>query len=232
MISSATLKTLLYFDIETAGSYETYDTLLINDSRLADLWAKRCVWLRKNSGPELENATEEELWNLKSSLHPEFGRVVCVSFGAFKGEEFVLQSFIGAEEEILKNTNKVLNNAHSKGMKLAGHTIKNFDIPFLGKRMLVQRMEPSPILFAINRKPWENSHMDISDIFSFGGWGQTHSSLDLMSCILGVDSPKDAMNGSQVHDQFYTQDNINDIKKYCEKDVVCVKDCFQKMSFS
>ena len=232
MISESILKTLLYFDIETTGCYETFEELLNKDPRLAHLWEKRCVWLRKNSGPDLADATEEQLWQEKSSLHPEFGRVVCVSFGAYQNDELKVQSFIGGEAEILTNTNKVMNNAFTKGMKLAGHTIKNFDIPYLGKRMLVHRVEPSPLIFSLNRKPWDSPFLDISEMFSFGGWGQTHTSLDLMSALLGVNSPKDDMNGSQVHSQFYMHNNIEEIKKYCEKDVVCVADCFKKLSFS
>jgi uncharacterized protein YprB with RNaseH-like and TPR domain len=141
MISKDTLKKILYFDIETAGINETFSDLKNSDPRLAKIWEKRCVWLRKNSGDEYKEATEDQLWTDKSSLHPEFAKVVCISFGAYNGDDVKIQSVIGEEDEILANANKIFNNAVSKGWKLGGHTIKNFDIPFVGKRMIINKID-------------------------------------------------------------------------------------------
>jgi len=171
-----------------------------------------------------------DFWKIKASLHPEFSKVVCISFGAYHGEEMKIQSFIGEEYEILNNTNKVFNNAISKAWKLGGHTIKNFDIPFVGKRMIINKIDPSSLIANLNRKPWESPYLDISEAFSFGGWGQTHTSLDLMSAVLGLESPKEDMDGSMVHQYFY-EGRIDDIKKYCEMDVRVLMECFNSFSF-
>ena len=234
MISKEILRKTLYFDIETAGIVDSFNDLEISNPRLAQLWKKRCKWLAQNSGEEAKYYTPSDFWKLKSSLHPEFSKVVCVTFGAYQDgvEKLMIKvnSLIGEEAEILNNTNKIFNNANAKGWKLAGHTIKNFDIPFIGKRMIINKINPSILIGALNRKPWESPYLDISDIFSFGGWGQTHSSLDLMSATLGYDSPKDEMDGSQVHQYFY-EGRIDEIKKYCEKDVEALMKCFESFCF-
>ena len=96
--------------------------------------------------------------------------------------------------------------------------------------MIINKIKPSHLVAYLNRKPWESPHLDISDIFAFGGWGQTHTSLDLMACVLGIESPKDNMDGSMVHEYFY-DGKIEDIKKYCEMDVTVLMKCFDALSF-
>ena len=230
MISKNDLRKILYFDIETAGIVEKFEDLQRENPRLAKLWEKRSKWLGLNSGEEFKYYTPNDFWKIKSSLHPEFSKVVCITFGAYSGDDVRINSFIGDENEVLTNTNKIFNNASSKGWKLGGHTIKNFDIPFIGKRMLINRIEPSPIIGVINRKPWDSPYIDLSDLFAFGGWGQTHSSLDLMSAVFGHESPKENMDGSLVHQYFY-EGRIEEIKKYCERDVKSLVDCFSSFSF-
>lgn len=220
----------LYIDIETVGITETLSELQSKNPKLADLWEKRCVWLRKNAGPDLAAAADDLLWEEKSSLHPEFSKIVCVSIGAFKGEVINIRSYYGDnEKEILTNVNKVLQNAKMSGLTIAGHTIKSFDIPFIGKRMVINGISPSSYINFFGKKPWEISVMDISEIFSFGSIGQSHVSLDLMCCVLGIDSPKDCISGKDVHSQYY-QGNIEKIKTYCEKDIEATVACFGKLS--
>jgi hypothetical protein len=230
MISKDTLRKMLYFDIETAGITETFEDLERENPRLAKIWEKRSGWLAKNSGEEMKDYGPSDFWKVKSSLHPEFSKVVCVTFGAYHGDEIKLSSFTGNEHQVLSDCNKVFNNAVTKGWKLGGHTIKNFDIPFIGKRMIINRIDPSPLIASLNRKPWDSPYLDISEIFAFGGWGQTHSSLDLMCCVFGHESPKEDMDGSKVHEYFY-DGKIEEIKKYCEADVKYLMKCFESFSF-
>ena len=231
MISKDQLKKTLYFDVETAGGKEKFIELQRENPRLAKLWEKRCKWLGQNSGEDAKYNTPDDFWVEKSSLHPEFGIIVCISFGAYDDKgNFKIQSFVGDEKTLLENSNKVFNNAWNKGWKLAGHTIKNFDIPFVGKRMIINKINPSPLIFALNRKPWDSPFLDISDIFSFGGWGQVHSSLDLMAACMGLPSPKSEMDGSLVHKYFY-EGRIDEIKKYCVMDVDTLGKCFEGLCF-
>lgn len=230
MIPKSFLDTLLYVDIETAGLYPNFSEVQSKDPKLSQLWEKRCKWLSKNI-EETESKEPEELWLGRASLHPEFGRVVCVSFGIFSGETERITSFYGEnEKDILEKTNKILENSKKKGFKIAGQNIKNFDIPYLGKRMLINGITPDSLIQTWNKKPWETAFVDLAEIFSFGAWGQTFSSLDLISHSLGISSSKDNLEGSKVHEYFWEKKTYEEIKDYCEKDVVCTMKCFSRIS--
>lgn len=230
MLHRSILENSIFFDIETAGLYPTLGELKKKDKHLSELWVKRCKWLQKQIEPG-ESNDPIDLWTNRSSLHPEFGRIVCVSFGVFttEGVERITSFYGDDENDILIKTNKILENSRSKGYKLAGQNIKNFDIPYLGKRMLINNITPDPLIQTWNKKPWETSFLDLAEIFSFGAWGQTFSSLDLISHVLGIPTSKDNMEGSQVHG-YYWEGRSEEIKDYCEQDVVCTMNCFKKIS--
>jgi uncharacterized protein YprB with RNaseH-like and TPR domain len=215
------IEKFLYFDIETAGLYSTFEELQYENPRLALLWSKRAKWLREAYATSNSGKTDSELYLEKASLHPEFGRVVCVSFGNMQEDGTMrLKSFCGSDEfDILIKSNKVFANAKAKGWKLCGHTIKNFDVPFLGKRMLINKINPSQNLVVWNIKPWDMPFLDIAEVFAFGSWQQGFTGLDLMSCVLGIQSPKDEIDGSKVHKTFWEDKNYSLIETYCEKDV-------------
>ena len=230
MLHKGILEGSTFFDIETAGLYPTLSELKEKDEHLAELWVKRCKWLQKQIEPG-ESTDPSDLWLSKSSLHPEFGKVVCVSFGLFtpEGTEKIMSFYGDDEKEILEKSNKVLANTRMKGNKLAGQNIKNFDVPYLGKRMLINKITPDPIIQMWNKKPWESQFLDLAEVFAFGAWGQTFSSLDLISHVLGVPTSKDNMEGSQVH-SYYWDGKSESIKDYCEQDVVCTMKCFERLT--
>jgi hypothetical protein len=230
MLPKILLDSSIFIDIETVGLYPTLEEVYNKDPHLAELWVKRCKWLQKNidSG---ESSDPHDLWESKSSLHPEFGKIVCISFGVFSGDLEKITSFYGEDErDILEKANKILANSRTKNFKIAGQNIKNFDIPFIGKRMLINSVVPDNIIQTWNKKPWETSFTDLAEIFSFGAWGQTFSSLDLVSHVLGVKSSKSLMEGSKVHSSYWKQNMIEEIKNYCEEDVLCTMNCFKKIS--
>ena len=233
MIPKSLIETYNFIDIETVGLYPTLSECRKSDPHLADLWIKRCKWLQKNIEAG-ESSDPEDLWLNKSSLHPEFGKIVCVSFGVFSSDLSLerMNSFYGDDEkEVLEKTNRILANSRTKGFKIAGQNIKNFDIPYLGKRMLINGITPDPIIQTWNKKPWETSFVDLAEIFSFGAWGQTFSSLDLVSHVLGVPTSKDNLDGSKVHNHFWNKDGgLEEIKNYCEQDVYCTMNCFKRIS--
>lgn len=230
MLHKSLIESSIFFDIETAGLYPTLEECRDKDPHLAELWIKRCKWLQKNVDPG-ESTDPNDLWLNRSSLHPEFGRVVCVSFGVFQGETEKITSFYGEDEkDILEKANKILANSRTKGFKIAGQNIKNFDIPYLGKRMIINSITPDPIIQTWNKKPWETSFVDLAEIFAFGAWGQTFSSLDLISHVLGVPTSKDNLDGSMVHSSYWGEKMTEEIKNYCEQDVVCTMNCFKRLS--
>ncbi len=230
MLKKNDINKILYFDVETAGGYRTHEDLVSENPRLAKLWEKRAKYFRGNV-PEMENLTDSEIYLQKSGLEPEFGRVVCVSFGVWENEIKRMTSFYGEDEfDILEKTAKVLNNAASKGMKICGHNIKMFDVPFLGKKMIFNGFEVPFILQIWDKKPWEISILDTAEFFSFGSWSHKFLGLDLLACSLGIDSPKDDIDGSQVHGTFWDGKDHEKIKEYCERDVITVMDVIKKVS--
>jgi hypothetical protein len=231
MIKKEDLKKILYFDVETAKGYESFSDLEDQNPRLAKLWSKRAKYYRDNVNG-MGSLSDSEIYEEKSPLEPEFGRVVCVSFGVWddiQGKR--MTSFYGPNEfEILEKTNKIFLNASAKSMKICGHNIKMFDIPFLGKKMIFNGIVPSSNLQVWDKKPWEMPILDTSEFFSFGSWSQKFLGLDLLACSLGVDSPKEDIEGSQVSGVFWTDGNYDRIKEYCEKDVITVMEILDKVS--
>lgn len=233
MLRKEVIHSLLYFDVETAALYPNIETLHDENPRLYHLWRKRDEYYR-GAYPALANESEESVYKQKAGLEPEFSRVVCVSFGSFTedGDQKYVSFSGNDEKEILNKANKVFNNAMAKGWKLCGHNIKGFDVPCLGKRMIYNEINPSGNLQIWDKKPWEVPYMDTSDIFAFGSWThQKYLSLDLLTCSLGIDSPKDDMDGSKVNDVFWIDKDFEKIESYCEADVRAVMTVMEKICF-
>jgi predicted PolB exonuclease-like 3'-5' exonuclease len=233
MLNKQQISKFLYLDVETACIESNFTDLENSNPRLAKLWEKRCEYY-KNSSEDLKNLDISEIYLKKASLEPEFSRIVCISFGSFNDSgEMVFKSFYGDDElDILEKTNKVLSNAYSKGWKLCGHNIKGFDVPTIGKRMLFNGINPPPNLNIWDKKPWEIPYVDTAEVFSFGNWvHQRYLSLDLLSCSLGVDSPKDSIDGSMVNEVYWINKDYELIKNYCESDVKTVMVSLDKICF-
>ena len=225
MISQSVLEKILFFDLETTGEVATLDQL---DERKAALWHKRCDLLRSKYPETNAELTDEQMWEEKAGLHPEFGRIVCASYGYIKEGEMKLTSYYGEDEvDILEKSKKLISNVGSKGYSLCGHTVKRFDVPYLGKRLMMKGICPPDLLNMYNKKPWEINVIDIAEVWSFGSWQEGFVGLDTMCAVFDVESPKTDMHGSRVHDQFY-KGNIEKIKTYCENDVRATIEVFQK----
>jgi uncharacterized protein YprB with RNaseH-like and TPR domain len=220
MYTQAEIKSLLYFDLETAGRYSTFEEVEEKDPRLAQLFRKRCkdYLFQKEANEDIHY-----LWENNAGLHPEFGMIVCASFGYFDDKmEPKITSYYGENElEILTTARKLLNKCDREGYSLCGHYIKGFDIPYLAKRMIINGMMPPKMIQTHNKKPWEVKHLDTKEMWTFGSYGQSFgASLDLLTCVLGIESPKDKMDGSKVHGEFWVNKNVKGIMGYCEKDVI------------
>lgn len=230
MIKKEEIKNILYFDVETSGGFKNYEDLVMQNPRLAKLWERRAKYFRSNTSG-MEDLTDSEIYSQKAGLEPEFGRVVCVSFGVWEDGKHRMTSFYGEdEEEIMEKTAKVFSNAASKGMKICGHNIKMFDVPFLGRKMVFKGINIPSNLQIWDKKPWEIGIIDTAEFFSFGSWSHKFLGLDLLACSLDIDSPKEDIDGSQVHDTFWIDKDHERIKDYCERDVVTVMNIMEKVS--
>ncbi len=213
------IENLFIIDIETVSEKEHFHLL---DKEWQDLWAQK---ISKSLPPE---TTPEEYYTQRAAILAEFAKIACISFGYFKngGSEwqFRIKSICSEDEtDILKRFVDTIKSLFSKNHKwvFAGHNIKEFDIPFLCRRLLVNNIPiPSYIDFQ-NMKPWETPMLDTLHLWRFGDY-KHYTSLKLLAAVLGVPSPKDDIDGSQVGDVFWKEKNLGRISTYCEKDVATV----------
>lgn len=228
------IEKLLFFDIETVSQYKDLDELSKEELKLwesyYDNFKERVTDKSKLPTPE-SHLTKKEVYRQTAALFPEFGKVACVSLGfVMKGGKTKFESFYGTDEiDILKKVRDIFNKIDSIGFDLCGQNIKNFDIPFLAKRFVINGLNPPTIFPKHDTKPWEMKVLDTKEIWSFGGkYGL--SSLDLICMSLKVDSPKNGdVKGDNVNKNFWV-DNHEEIKDYCEKDVKALIDIIKKLN--
>lgn len=213
------LEKLFVIDIETVSEKENFQSL-------SEDWKE--LWTEKIGRSLPTDATAEEYYPKRAAILAEFAKVVCISFGYFKKEnndwQFRIKSLRSNDEsELLKNFEKTLYQLHSNNQKwvFAGHNIKEFDVPFLCRRMLINGIKiPSYIDFQ-SMKPWETPILDTLHLWRFGDY-KHYTSLKLLAGVLGVPSPKDDIDGSMVGDVFWKEKDLERIAIYCEKDVATV----------
>jgi DNA polymerase elongation subunit (family B) len=232
MYTQSELAKTVFFDLETAPAYATLDDLALNNPKMAELWSKRCEYLRSRF-EENKDMTDEELYLTKAALTPEFARIVCATFGrlGFKDGEtnLILKSYCSQhEDEVLDGIQKVFENFAA--MKFAGHNIKRFDVPMMCKRLLIHGRPLPKGLQIQNLKPWEMPFIDTSDIWSFGAWQESFASLELLVTSLGLETPKGDIKGEEVGRVFWIDGDIDRISEYCQRDVLAVAQTLLKLS--
>lgn len=223
MINSINLEHILFLDIETVPQYEHYDEL---DDTSKMLWDLKSKYQRK------EDFSAEEFYD-RAGIWAEFGMIVCISVGYFvrKGEvrNFRVTSFYGDEVKILKDFKSLLETHFNKPHHLlCAHNGKEFDFPYIARRMIIKGIDIPFKLDLFGKKPWEVPHLDTLELWKFGDY-KTYTSLKLMAHVLGIPSPKDDIDGSQVHSVFYEEKDIHRIVIYCEKDTVTVAQIFLRL---
>ena len=226
---------LLFFDIESVSQYESlYDM----DESKQDMWMKYSKsFLKKVTDENRLKLHEEgsddyynEIYRQTSAFFPEFGKVACVSMAFVNKGEVKYESFYGGDEiEILEGVRNVFNKIDPLGYDLCGHSIKMFDIPFLGKRYYINGMLPPSIFPKHSTKPWEMRTLDTKDVWQFGNnWAL--GSLDLVCMSLDIDSPKNGdVKGDSVNSNYWDGKHV-EIKEYCEKDVKALVDMIMNLN--
>ena len=208
---------LFIFDIETVTGESDYSEL---KPELQELFEKKNAHLKP---PE---TSIEDWYKQRAGILAEFGKVVVISCGYLKkvGNRFQLKikTYSGHNEhQLLEEFGTVLSNISKNGFFLCGHNIKEFDVPWLCRRMLINNIELPPCLDLYGKKPWEVSHVDTLDLWKFGDY-KHYTSLNLLATVLGVPTPKDDIDGSMVGEVYWINDDLARIAKYCSKDVVAV----------
>lgn len=223
MIKRLNLEHILFLDIETVPEHESFNEL---DDDFKKLYADKTRYLRK------EDHTPEEYYD-RAGIWAEFGKIVCISVGYFKitgnGRSFRTTSFFGNEETLLVQfKNLIETHFNSSKHLLCAHNGKEFDFPYIARRMIIHGLELPNKLNLFGKKPWETLHLDTLDLWKFGDY-KHYTSLKLLTKILGIPSPKDDIDGSQVRAVFYDEGDIDRIVVYCEKDTVAVAQILLKL---
>lgn len=225
---------ILFFDIETVSQYKELSELSDSES---NIWNKYSSSFEKkvtdkHKLPD-ENTFEYwgEVYRQTAAFYPEFGKVACISMGfVTKKGDVKYESFYGEDElDILTNFRKVLDKIEPMGFDLCGHSIKNFDLPFLSKRFFIHGMKLPKLFPTYDTKPWDMKVIDTKEVWSMGNnWAL--SSLDLVCNSLEIDSPKNGdTKGDTVNTDFWAG-NHDEIKDYCQKDVKALIDIIQKLN--
>ena len=214
MLYKLDLANILFLDIETVPENKVF-------SELSE--EKRILWEQKSKYQRKEEFSPEEYYD-RAGIWAEFGKIICISVGYFteKGTQrnFRVTSFYGDEPKLLKAFKNLLQEHFNQAKHLlCGHNGKEFDFPYIARRMLINNIKLPYKLDLFGKKPWEIPHLDTMELWKFGDY-KHYTSLKLMANVLGIPSPKDDMDGSMVRDVFYEENDLDRIVVYCELDVV------------
>ena len=216
MLHKLNLDDILFLDIETVPLHQQYSEL---SAEAQMLWEEKTRYQRK------EEFSAEEFYD-RAGIWAEFGKIVCISVGYFsfrhQQRTFRVTSFTGEEKNLLEDFSRLVNEHFSRPNKLfCAHNGKEFDFPYISRRMIINGIEIPQKLQLFGKKPWEIPHLDTMEMWKFGDY-KHYTSLKLLAHILGIPSPKDDMDGSEVRNVFYNEGDINRIATYCEKDTITV----------
>ena len=223
MIQKTPLNNILFLDIETVPEQQHYEQL---DSEMQQLWEQKTQYQRK------DDISGEDFYE-RAGIWAEFGKIITISVGYFVNKadirNFRVTSFWGDEKKILNDFSNLLNT-HFNGAQhlLCGHNAKEFDIPFIARRMIINGIALPNKLDLFGKKPWEVPHLDTLELWKFGDY-KHFTSLKLLTKVLGVPSPKDDIDGSEVARVFYVENDIDRIITYCEKDGIAVAPLFLRL---
>lgn len=216
MISKLNLENILFLDIETIPEVQYFSDL---STEKQELWALKSQYQRK------DEISPEEFFP-RAGIWAEFGKIICISVGYFASDEstrsFRITTFSGDEISILKKFKSLLEThfSHSKHL-LCAHNGKEFDFPYIARRMLIQNIKLPNKLNLFGKKPWEVPHLDTLELWKFGDY-KHYTSLKLLTTVLGIPSPKDDIDGSEIYQAYYNENNIPRIIDYCQKDTIAV----------
>ncbi len=216
MLNKIKLENILFLDIETVPEVATYSEL---SAEKQELFGTKTQYQRK------EEQTAEDFYE-RAGIWAEFGKIICISVGYFVGLEskraFRVKSFSGDEVDLLKEFKELLeDHFHRSNQLLCAHNGKEFDFPYIARRMIIHRISLPEKLNLFGKKPWEVAHLDTLELWKFGDY-KHYTSLKLLTNILGIPSPKQDIDGSQVAKVYYEENDLKRIVEYCERDTIAV----------
>ncbi len=225
MLEKVQLDKVLFLDIETVPQVYQFNTL---DEKSKELFEAKTRFIQK------EDKQFEQLYDERASIYAEFGKIVCISVGIVSetrtGKQMRLKSFYHDDEEtLLKQFKALLDDRYNTPFHvLCGHNAKEFDFPYICRRMLINGITLPAVLDIAGKKPWEISHLDTMELWKFGDY-KAYTSLALLCHVFQIPTPKDDISGADVARVYYEENDLERIKVYCEKDVVALIQLFLRM---
>jgi len=223
---TAGLRDILFLDIETVARTKDFDTL---DERLKTQWSRKAGYLKRET-----NQTDEDLYHERAGIYAEFGKIVCIAVGKFaqseNGEPLLKTKVYGSHDEkaLLTEFKTMLERLDPTTAKLCAHNGKEFDFPYLCRRMLINQVGIPPLLNMVGKKPWEVAHIDTMELWKFGDF-KHYTSLDLLAAIFNIPTSKDGLDGSRVNHTYHHENDLEKIKAYCQRDVVVLANLYLKL---
>ncbi|MBN2893525.1 MAG: 3'-5' exonuclease [Bacteroidales bacterium] len=223
MLKDIDLEKILFLDIETVSQYPNYEQMT---DKLKSLWDKKANYLIK------DEQTPADVYD-KAAIYAEFGKIVTISFGYFRKKNdktalFVKSAYSDNEREVLLKFNRLLDGYfNTERHYLCAHNGKEFDFPYIARRSLIHGIKVADILNTPGAKPWEIRHLDTLELWKFGDY-KHWTSLDLLTTIFNIPSPKTDIDGSMVGKVYWEEKNLERISKYCKNDVVAIAQLYLK----
>ncbi len=218
-----TFNNILFLDIETVSQYDSYKQL---PDDWKEFWDFKAGLINRNK----EEETSETSYP-RASIYAEFGKIICISCGYLQGtkddRKLNIKSFSGDDElTLLKEFAAMMQKWSGDAEKfLCAHNGKEFDYPYICRRMIINGIEIPEMLKIAGRKPWEVRHLDTLELWKFGDY-KSYTSLKLLAKVLNIPSPKDDIDGSMVNEVYWVQKDLPRITEYCQKDVITLVQVF------
>lgn len=222
MLKDIKLEKILFLDIETVPQTYIYQDL---EDKTKELFNQKTRFSQN------EEKSFEALYNERGSILSEFGKIICISIGlvtkdSLGARKIRLKSFAHDDEETLLNQFKQL--LEGKEYILCGHNSKEFDIPYICRRMLINGISLPSVLDIAGKKPWEINHLDTLELWKFGDY-KAFTSLALLCHVFNIPTPKDDISGADVARVYYEEKDLKRIRVYCEKDVIALIQLLMRM---
>lgn len=219
------LKDILFLDIETISAHKDYESL--ND-RMKSQWRRKAGYINRS-----EEISHEELYFQKAAIYAEFGKIITIAVGYFHINhdmiEFRTKALFDHDEvKVLKEFKDIILKMNPENLQICAHNGREFDFPYISRRMLINGIQLPSVLNLSGKKPWEINHLDTMDMWKFGDW-KHYSSLELLASIFNIDSSKTGIDGSKVNEVYYGENKLEDIANYCIQDVVVTAQLFLKL---
>lgn len=220
-------KNLLVVDIETVSMVEDYNAL--ND-KMKTLWDKKAAHIKND-----DELTTDELFKKRAGIFAEYGKIIVIGAGFLAKDQDTptlrVKAFADDDESVVLQSFKQLleQKFDPQALRLVAHNGKEFDFPYICRRMLINGIGIPETLQISGKKPWEINHIDTMEMWKFGDY-KNYTSLDTLAALFDIDSSKDDIDGSMVNEVYYSDNDLERIAHYCKKDVIVTTQLLLKLN--